>query len=322
MLDENHGYAGGDGGWIYVTENGGDEWTVMGSIGTMVLDISFPPGTSPDNPIGYACGGSGSVWKIDSNLTNLNSGSSSIFSGVSTSSVEKVWVCGGGSVFFYNGTSFTGQITPAGTFNDIHLINDQKGWLVGNGGVIGNTVNGGEIWSTQVSSGSQFESFYGVFFLDEMNGWAVGGQGTIVETNNGGNDWIEVGAEFSSNIYNGVHFTSVTNGYIVGNNRTLLKYTETTGIGEVPNGYAIDIYPNPTNGKFQITSTKLQANSKTQNSISKLEVVDIYGKVVYISTANRIPQTAHLNISQLSPGVYFVRVSIDNQIIVKKIIKL
>jgi hypothetical protein len=86
------------------------------------------------------------------------------------------------------------------------------------------------------------------------------------------------------------------------------------------------LYPNPTNGKFQITSTiprtRDQTNSKSQNSISKLEVVDIYGKVVYISTANRIPQTAHLNISHLPAGIYFVRIFIDNQIVVKKIIKL
>jgi hypothetical protein len=84
----------------------------------------------------------------------------------------------------------------------------------------------------------------------------------------------------------------------------------------------IHLWPNPTNGKFHITGTKFQTNPKSQNSISKLEVVDIYGKVVYISTANRIPQTAHLNISHLPAGIYFVRILIDNQSIVKKIIKL
>ena len=103
MLDENHGYAGGDGGWIYVTENGGDEWTILGSIGTTVLDISFPPETSPDNPIGYACGGSGNVWEITSTLTNLNSGNSVVFSGISAASIEKVWVTGGNRIYYYNG---------------------------------------------------------------------------------------------------------------------------------------------------------------------------------------------------------------------------
>ena len=70
MLDSINGYSGGAGGWVYKTDDGGQNWNILASMGTL-LDISFPPGTNPNNPIGYACGDDGQVWEITSTLTNL-----------------------------------------------------------------------------------------------------------------------------------------------------------------------------------------------------------------------------------------------------------
>ena len=126
------------------------------------------------DPIGYASGNSGNVWEITSTLTNLNSPSSSTFSGISAPSVNNVWVCGGNRIYYYNGTDFTSQIAPTGTFNDIHFINNQEGWVVGDFGVIGNTTDGGTLWVTQTNPDTQDRSLYGVFFLDSNYGWAVG----------------------------------------------------------------------------------------------------------------------------------------------------
>ncbi len=108
MLDADNGYSGGAGGWIYNTTNGGLNWDFIGSMGHL-LDISFPFGTTPANPIGYASGNDGRVWEITSTLTNLNSPSSSTLSGISAPSVNNVWVCGGNRIYYYNGTSFTSQ---------------------------------------------------------------------------------------------------------------------------------------------------------------------------------------------------------------------
>ncbi|PLW98270.1 MAG: hypothetical protein C0591_04870 [Marinilabiliales bacterium] len=51
MVDADNGYAGGQGGWIYKTEDGGINWNILGSIGTL-LDISFPFQTNPSDPVG------------------------------------------------------------------------------------------------------------------------------------------------------------------------------------------------------------------------------------------------------------------------------
>ena len=76
------------------------------------------------------------------------------------------------------------------------------------------------------------------------------------------------------------------------------------------------LYPNPTNGKFQISSFKLQ----------KVDVVDLFGKVVESYNNRTIKQVNYtiieFEISDLPAGVYFIRISLENQTIVKKIIKI
>ena len=123
MIDDDKGYSGGAGGWIYKTTDGGLNWNTLASMGTF-LDISFPAETNPSDPVGYACGNSGNVWEITSGLTNLNTGLSGDFNGISAPSVNNVWVCGGNRIYYHNGTNITSQFAPTGTFNDIHFINN------------------------------------------------------------------------------------------------------------------------------------------------------------------------------------------------------
>jgi len=107
---------------------------------------------------------------------------------------------------------------------------------------------------------------------------------------------------------------------------------ETGGPGDRERGSVI-VFPNPTRGKFQITSTKFQTKSKIQIQNSKLqvEVVDLYGKPMEFwnpgtigTVGNLEPGTwnLELDISHFPAGIYFIRIHLDNQIIVKKIIKL
>ena len=54
----------------------------------------------------------------------------------------------------------------------------------------------------------------------------------------------------------------------------------------------------------------------------EVEVVDLYGKV--LETRNPEPGTSklELDISNYPAGIYFIRINLENQTIVKKIIKL
>lgn len=77
---------------------------------------------------------------------------------------------------------------------------------------------------------------------------------------------------------------------------------------------SIVIYPNPSTGIYTITSNNFQ--------LEKIEVYDVTGKI--ISTENNLHVTNNnsvLNLTHLSSGLYFVRITANNQTTIKKIIK-
>ena len=72
-------------------------------------------------------------------------------------------------------------------FNDIHFLNESKGWAVNGWGQIYHTADGGETWAMQFEQpNSHFRS---VGFFDELNGWV----GNVGEG--------EFGATDSTNLY-------------------------------------------------------------------------------------------------------------------------
>jgi hypothetical protein len=85
---------------------------------------------------------------------------------------------------------------------------------------------------------------------------------------------------------------------------------------------AFSIYPNPTTGKFQITSTKFQTNYNKQITNRTIEIVDFLGNVVFILNQEPGIRNPELDISDLPSGIYFIRINVDNEMITGKIIKL
>lgn len=76
----------------------------------------------------------------------------------------------------------------------------------------------------------------------------------------------------------------------------------------------VTIYPNPSNGIFNIISGN--------TPIEKIEVYDVSGKIIAIENNLQINNNSSvLNLSHLSSGLYFVRITSDNQKTVKRIIK-
>ncbi|MEP6635582.1 MAG: YCF48-related protein [Acidobacteriota bacterium] len=72
-------------------------------------------------------------------------------------------------------------------FNAASFVGNRLGWAVGSGGTIYRTINGGRTWQAQ-NSGVQADLF-DVKFLDAAEGWAVGADGTVIYSNDGGNTW-------------------------------------------------------------------------------------------------------------------------------------
>jgi hypothetical protein len=111
--------------------------------------------------------------------------------------------------------------------------------------------------------------------------------------------------QLSSNDYN-VHCYKVTAQYGVFEGEfSNESCTSVVGISEYDS--KIKISPNPANNELQVTSYELR--------ITDVEVFDVFGKK--ISSHHLIPTSSHhlINILNLQPGIYFVRIFSDDKII-------
>lgn len=309
MLSANEGYAGGYNGRVYRTTDGGATWNVHGSIGGSLLSISFPPSSDT----GYCCGDNGKIYRITSSGVNaMASGVISNLRSISFPSSGLGWTCGSSLILNYNG-SWSQQDPPAESYNGIFMLNDTNGWAVGALGVIVKIENGGQSsqWNYQTNPDASKRALIDVFFLNISEGWTVGYSGILLHTTDGGNTWKIEADGMTSNLLRSVQFTSATNGYVLGNNGTLLKYTgNTTGLNNVAETESFNVSPNPTSGILRLSLP----GDGTANCI---ELFDMQGKkVLHIDKAN----DNYIDLSGLGNGIYFLRLVTPNKIYKQKII--
>ncbi|MBE0662662.1 MAG: T9SS type A sorting domain-containing protein [Bacteroidales bacterium] len=111
--------------------------------------------------------------------------------------------------------------------NSVYFTDADRGYAVGDSGIILKSIDGGNNWAIQ-SSGT-FANLFSVQFTDSLTGYAVGDSSIILKTIDGGDNWVNqsvgVSADFSS-----VSFPTVDTGYVVGfywdwlNSDTLYNY--------------------------------------------------------------------------------------------------
>lgn len=306
MLSSSEGYAGGYNGRVYRTTDGGATWNVLGSVGSSLLSLSFPPSSTT----GYCCGDKGTIYTINSSgVSAMSSGVSSSLRSISFPSSGLGWTCGGFIILNYDGLTWNEQDSPLGSsYNGIYMVNSNTGFAVGASGLIVATSNGGIGWTKQTSPTTA--SLNDVFFLNASEGWAVGNSGVILHTTNGGSDWSIEGSGLTTNMLRAVQFTSSTNGYILGNNGTLLKYNQTTGIenidGQNRNTKLVQNYPNPFN------STTLLKYTLHEPGNVRLAVYNQQGQMISLMVNEYQlagKHTATFNGSDLPSGVYYIRIN-------------
>jgi hypothetical protein len=89
-----------------------------------------------------------------------------------------------------------------------------------------------------------------------------------------------------------------------------------TGIKELLNPPELNIFPNPSTGKFTIQSTE---------KISSIEITNLLGEKVFTSAINHsrrdsFEQTSIIDLSDHSKGIYFVQVLSEGQSTIRKIV--
>jgi hypothetical protein len=85
------------------------------------------------------------------------------------------------------------------------------------------------------------------------------------------------------------------------------------GITQYEKEMECTVYPNPTTGELHVTLSRCHA-------VTSVEIFDVYGRNILSHTAHRTPHTV-LDISHLQAGIYFLKITTENETITKKVVK-
>lgn len=213
-------------------------------------------------------------------------------------------------------------------FRNFTFVNSQTGWLVTDTRKVLKTTDFGSNWDSISNIPYSVYPIHCIFFSSLFTGWAGGVEGysSLYKTTNGGVNWQ---GEYIPNSLGGtasIFFINDSIGWKDGN-AGMIYHTESSGqpIMKIANNnenLATDIllyqnYPNPFN-----IQTKIKFNV-SKNGKYKLEIFDILGKKVneiFNKTYSNGYYEITLNATNLSSGIYFYRLSSENNFTVKKFI--
>jgi len=225
-LDSLTAWAGGTGGALLFTANGGASWSPRSVDAKYTLrDLFFA-----DAAHGWAVG-----YDSKQNAAILRSGDGGLsWSRVLSSTTARLyslhmisaslgWVSGHEGkieVTTDGGATWSQQFTglAAGLYA-IYFLDAEKGVVAGDNGVILRTGDGGANWQLMTSGVNT--RINDIWFADENLGWAVCENGKILRSSNGGSTWSAL--QVSSGALRALHFTSTWHGYAAGENGRLYK---------------------------------------------------------------------------------------------------
>ncbi|HEX2787301.1 MAG TPA: YCF48-related protein [Ignavibacteria bacterium] len=151
---------------------------------------------------------------------------------VAGTTARYVAVGSNGTLLYSTNTGTNWSLVPQVISDNLNYVlfgNMQQrkfGWIAADNGKILRTTNSGDNW-TVVNTGfaGNLKSMY---YVDSLKIFAVGSGGLIIKTTNGGLNWASLSIPTSADL-NAIHFHSfpgngsMKNGYIAGNNGTILR---------------------------------------------------------------------------------------------------
>jgi photosystem II stability/assembly factor-like uncharacterized protein len=111
------------------------------------------------------------------------------------------------------------KISIADKFYDVAALSADRAVVVGYGGKILSTDDGGRTWTVEKSGVSQ--ALYSVEFVDANLGWISGQDGVILHTEDGGKTWTKQVSGTTTYLF-AIDFTSPLEGWAVGDLSTAL----------------------------------------------------------------------------------------------------
>ena len=185
-----------------------------------------------------------------------------------------------------------------GMLQDVYFMDSQNGMVVGDGGLMLKTSDGGKTWEKVEidmsppgagqrpgagGGGPPSGGFgrggpaplYNIYFMDENVGYITGGRGTILKTEDGGKTWARKMARsdtpgrggrrggIRANLM-GIQMISETTGFIAGSENTILKTTMAAKLGSAAQNAHASVRPGTIlriSGSFHLQRVGLSAHS-------------------------------------------------------------
>lgn len=216
FTDQQTGWAGGTGGAMLKTTNGGDTWTDL-SLDDPAFEELYDGHTFSADEV-WACGRNfivrttdgGDSWET---LSDADTRFTSLFA-----TPNRVYATDwNGKVHRTVDHGLNWDVLPVANsdLEKVFFLNDLKGFVVGWNGTMSKTTDGGNNW-TPVSM-PVTDRLVGVFFINDQVGWVCSDTYTdqILYTQNGGASWALKTVPTAS-YWRNIHFEDVQTGYLYG----------------------------------------------------------------------------------------------------------
>ncbi|HEX8846217.1 MAG TPA: YCF48-related protein [Pyrinomonadaceae bacterium] len=197
FTQEGRGWAFGEGGLLYTTRDGGENWErQLVPTRHLLLGGSFLNGK-----LGWLVGAGTTLLQTIDGGETWRAGTLLDLVPVSDKSREAA---------------------PRVRFTAVSFVDQKRGWAVGAEGRVFVTRDGGRTWAAQISNVRA--DLADVKFFDEFEGWAVGAAGTLIHTVDGGAHWT-VEPSGTTHALERLFFVGRQRGWAVGFGGTIISYT-------------------------------------------------------------------------------------------------
>jgi photosystem II stability/assembly factor-like uncharacterized protein len=238
FADDRHGWAVGVHNLLLASSDGGRQWKVQN------------PGIDHDGNLygvwfvndhrGWIVGSSGLIETTANGgrtRTAQQSGTRQDLLSVQFTDPRHGWIqTGDGILRTAGGATWTRSFTAGSQHSEIVAgqtwLSPTLGWASGsqddgsaNHGLISQTTDGGQHWTTHDITRFDDVRFGAVAFIDDRHGWVAGYQGELFYTDDGGSDWAEHDPSTLGNRLYAIVFRDAIHGWAVGQTGTIIACT-------------------------------------------------------------------------------------------------
>ena len=217
FVNENTGWAVGEGGTVIKTTNGGQKWIWYES----GVENTLKTVAAVNNGQRVIAAGDGGIIIISEDAgetwNTLPSGTTDNIWNMQMITDEIGWMVGESATALKTsdgGLTWLQQSVPHTNlaYWDVSFIDTSFGYICCNTAIVLKTTNGGSSW--QIQQAGDTRSLFTIYAFDTLWASAAGFAGKVVYTTNGGSNWLNAGGNVSAAEINKIKFINDTTGYM------------------------------------------------------------------------------------------------------------